>query len=219
MARARKRAGCSALRHPAARNPSAEIGGSGERAQELLASDGEEGAKSAPPAHTTGLLPSQEIRALIGAREIRRISGRSAKNRSSRRAWTCGSARKHGGCGAASCPGRARASRTGSLPSACTASTSSDGAVLEKGCVYVVPLLESLALPSRTSGIANPKSSIGRLDVFTRLITDNSAVFDQVAAGLQGADVRGDQPAHLQHRRPRGDVGEPASSAARQPVR
>jgi dCTP deaminase len=47
------------------------------------------------------------------------------------------------------------------------------GAVLEKGCVYIVPLLESLALKKR-SAIANPKSSIGRIDVFTRLITDRS---------------------------------------------
>ena len=46
--------------------------------------------------------------------------------------------------------------------------------------------MESLALRSRISGIANPKSSIGRLDVFTRLITDNSAVFDQVAPGYKG---------------------------------
>lgn len=60
------------------------------------------------------------------------------------------------------------------------------GAVLEKGCVYVVPLLESVALKSRVSALANPKSSIGRLDVFTRLITDHSAVFDQVAAGYKG---------------------------------
>ena len=62
-----------------------------------------------------------------------------------------------------------------------------DGAVLEKGCVYIVPLQERLALRSRTAGIANPKSSTGRLDVFTRLITDRSAVFDQVAPGYRGA--------------------------------
>ena len=60
------------------------------------------------------------------------------------------------------------------------------GAVLEKGCVYIVPLMESVALKSRVSALANPKSSIGRLDVFTRLITDRSAVFDQVAAGYRG---------------------------------
>src|SRR5262245_18766609 len=44
------------------------------------------------------------------------------------------------------------------------------GAVFEAGCVYIVPLLESVALPYRVSGVANPKSSTGRLDVFTRLI-------------------------------------------------
>lgn len=61
-----------------------------------------------------------------------------------------------------------------------------DGAVLEKGCVYIVPLLESLCLPPHMVGLANPKSSTGRLDVFTRLITDRSEYFDQVAAGYHG---------------------------------
>ncbi|MFO1153936.1 MAG: 2'-deoxycytidine 5'-triphosphate deaminase [Rhodospirillales bacterium] len=61
-----------------------------------------------------------------------------------------------------------------------------DGAVLEKGCVYIVPLQERLALKSRVAGIANPKSSTGRLDVFTRLITDHSAVFEHVAPGYRG---------------------------------
>ena len=60
------------------------------------------------------------------------------------------------------------------------------GAVLETGCVYLVPLLEALALAPRTSAVANPKSSTGRLDVFTRLITDCGTEFDQVAAGYQG---------------------------------
>jgi dCTP deaminase len=61
-----------------------------------------------------------------------------------------------------------------------------EGAVLEKGCVYIVPLIESLALHDGTAGIANPKSSIGRLDVFTRLITDGGTVFDQVTTGYRG---------------------------------
>jgi dCTP deaminase len=60
------------------------------------------------------------------------------------------------------------------------------GAVLEKGCVYIVPLLESLALKKRTSAIANPKSSIGRIDVFTRLITDRGTEFDRVRANYHG---------------------------------
>ncbi len=61
-----------------------------------------------------------------------------------------------------------------------------DGAVLERGCVYVVPLLESLHLQDSISGVANPKSSTGRLDIFTRLITDQTEVFDRVAGGYEG---------------------------------
>ena len=51
----------------------------------------------------------------------------------------------------------------------------SDGAVLERGCVYVARLQESLCLPADLSAMANPKSSTGRLDIFTRLITDGAA--------------------------------------------
>ena len=60
------------------------------------------------------------------------------------------------------------------------------GALLETGCVYLVPLLESLALSDGLSGVANPKSSTGRLDVFTRLITDQAPDFDVVTKGYQG---------------------------------
>ena len=60
------------------------------------------------------------------------------------------------------------------------------GAVLEKGCVYIVPLVESLALRKGTSGAANPKSSTGRLDIFTRLIIDGGTTFDQVPDGYAG---------------------------------
>lgn len=62
----------------------------------------------------------------------------------------------------------------------------SQGAVLEKGCVYIVPLLESLALAPGTSAIGNPKSSTGRVDVFTRLITDFGCEFDRVREGYRG---------------------------------
>jgi dCTP deaminase len=61
-----------------------------------------------------------------------------------------------------------------------------DGAVLEKDCVYIVPLLERLALKKRTSGVTNPKSSIGRLDVFARVITDHGSEFDRVREGYKG---------------------------------
>jgi dCTP deaminase len=60
------------------------------------------------------------------------------------------------------------------------------GAVLERGCVYIIPLIEHLALPEDIAAIANPKSSTGRLDVFTRLITDYSEAFDKVARAYEG---------------------------------
>jgi dCTP deaminase len=62
----------------------------------------------------------------------------------------------------------------------------SEGAVLERGCVYIVPLLEGLALRKRTSAMGNPKSSTGRLDVFTRLITDYGTEFDRVREQYRG---------------------------------
>jgi dCTP deaminase len=61
-----------------------------------------------------------------------------------------------------------------------------DGAVLETGAVYIVPLLESLALPPDIAASANPKSSTGRLDVFTRVITDRARGFDRIEAGYHG---------------------------------
>ena len=60
------------------------------------------------------------------------------------------------------------------------------GAVLETGCVYIVPLMESLALERDISAATNPKSSTGRLDVFTRVIADGVAAFDQIPAGYHG---------------------------------
>jgi len=61
-----------------------------------------------------------------------------------------------------------------------------EGAVLETGCVYIVPLLEKFALPKHLSASANPKSSTGRLDIFTRVIADNTQQFDMVPAGYDG---------------------------------
>jgi dCTP deaminase len=60
------------------------------------------------------------------------------------------------------------------------------GAVLETGCVYIVPLLEVADFSARVSGTANPKSSTGRIDVFTRLITDRAQAFDRVEPGYRG---------------------------------
>ncbi len=60
------------------------------------------------------------------------------------------------------------------------------GAVLEKGCVYIVPLMEALDLPDDISAFANPKSSTGRLDIFTRVISDRGTRFDLIRPGYSG---------------------------------
>ena len=59
-------------------------------------------------------------------------------------------------------------------------------AVLEKGCVYIVPLQEELSLPKDISGKVNPKSSTGRLDIFTRVITDYGRQFEFIPSGYKG---------------------------------
>src|SRR6202050_5195879 len=61
-----------------------------------------------------------------------------------------------------------------------------DGAMLEARCPYLIELKERLDLPAGLRGKANPKSSTGRIDVFTRVITDHSDRFDEVAAGYRG---------------------------------
>jgi dCTP deaminase len=61
-----------------------------------------------------------------------------------------------------------------------------NGAVLEKGRVYLVPLAEMISLKSDVAAFANPKSSTGRLDILTRLIADGATHFDQVEDGYEG---------------------------------
>lgn len=60
------------------------------------------------------------------------------------------------------------------------------GAVLEKGCVYLVPLMERLTLPQGLDAVANAKSSTGRLDLLTRLVTDEGTEFDRLPPGYDG---------------------------------
>src|SRR5262249_26324222 len=66
-------------------------------------------------------------------------------------------------------------------------SLTGSGATLQRGSVYLVPLLESLDLPSDMRGRSNPKSTTGRLDIFTRVITDATPRFDEIRAGYRGA--------------------------------
>ena len=75
----------------------------------------------------------------------------------------------------------------------------SDGAVLETGCVYIVPLLESLKLPKGISAAANPKSSTGRLDIFTRVIADHAQEFDKMPEAYEGPLYAEISPSDLLH--------------------
>jgi dCTP deaminase len=57
---------------------------------------------------------------------------------------------------------------------------------MERGCVYIVPLMETMRLPEEIGARANPKSTVGRLDVFTRLLTDFGGEFERVRPGYEG---------------------------------
>jgi dCTP deaminase len=137
--------------------------------------------------HATGLLPAQHIRALIEqSREIQslapiepeQIQPASLDLRLGATAWRVR---------ASFLPGETATVRDKIDAFAMHRFALTDaGSVLEKGCVYIVELIERLALKKRTSAIANPKSSIGRIDVFVRLITDHGGEFDRVRANYQG---------------------------------
>ena len=145
----------------------------------------DEEAGSDKPAHPVGILPSQEIRAMIGRAEIsatdaipeEQIQPASIDLR-------LGSVAYRVRAGFLPGPETTVRERIGAF--AMHEVDLTKGAVLEKGCVYIVPLMERLNLPERVSGTANPKSSTGRLDVFTRLITDHAVMFDQVPPGYEG---------------------------------
>ena len=102
----------------------------------------------------------------------------------------------------------------------------SNSAVLEKGRIYVIPLLESISLRSEVAAFANPKSSTGRLDILTRLIADGATVFDQVQEGYKGdlyievaprsfsvVVKTGTRLNQLRFRRTRGEAPNPITSA------
>jgi dCTP deaminase len=133
----------------------------------------------------TGVLPSQTIRALIAAGAIRtetpvepaQVQPASLDLRLGTRAFRVRASFLAGaGCRVAS-----RLSDFAMHEIDLAA-----GAVLEKGCVYLVPLMESLALPPGVQAVANAKSSTGRLDLLTRTVTDGGTEFDRVPAGYAG---------------------------------
>jgi dCTP deaminase len=134
----------------------------------------------------TGILPYQSLRAMIAAEEISSIQPilpdqlqpASLDLRLGMRAY---------GIPASFLPGAGanvmdRVRELDGFP----AIDLTGGAVLEKGRVYVVELLESVRLTNGVEGTANPKSSTGRLDVLTRLITDRGTAFDRIDKGYKG---------------------------------
>ncbi|MCC5956821.1 MAG: 2'-deoxycytidine 5'-triphosphate deaminase [Natronohydrobacter sp.] len=133
----------------------------------------------------TGVLPAQALRAMVREGVIRaepavepaQIQPASLDLRLGTRAWRVRASFLAG-------KGRRVADRLAALEMHQMDLT--NGAVLEKGCVYVVPLMETLALPRGIQAVANAKSSTGRLDLLTRVITDAGTEFDRVAEGYTG---------------------------------
>lgn len=133
-----------------------------------------------------GILPSQEIRQLIATGIVKlarpaapdQVQPASIDLRLGNRAWRVRASFLPG-------EGTSVADKVKSL-SLHNFEFGPEGKVLEVGCVYLIPLLESLALPADISALANPKSSTGRLDVFTRVIADGVTAFDKIPAGFTG---------------------------------
>ena len=81
--------------------------------------------------------------------------------------------------------------------------------MLEKGIVYIARIAEHLALLPSISGAANPKSSTGRLDIFTRLIVNGAEAFDEVPLGYRGRALARNLAAQFQRARSRGLEAQP----------
>ena len=132
-----------------------------------------------------GILPCQSLDALVATGAITAVDGVAADQtqpasldlRLGRRVWRVRASFLPG-------PGRTVAGRI--VDVAMHELDLTAGAVLERGCVYIAELRESLALPAGVGGRANPKSSTGRVDLFVRLLTDGQPAFDDVADGYRG---------------------------------
>jgi dCTP deaminase len=132
-----------------------------------------------------GALPSQAIRELVraggvlGGREISedQIQPASLDLRLGRRAWRVP---------ASFLPGESTSVERKLEDLAMYPVDLAEGAVLETGCVYIAEIEERLHLPRGVSAVATPKSSTGRLDIFTRLIADGAAEFEKVPQRYEG---------------------------------
>ena len=140
------------------------------------------GRRAQPP---TGTLPSQIIRRLIRSKEILALREVTPKQIQPASLDLRLGAKAHR-VRASFLPGPERSVAEKIAELSMHQIDLTQGAVLETGCVYVAQLEEGLALTGAIAGWANPKSSVGRLDVFTRLITDRATEFDRVPAGYKG---------------------------------
>lgn len=139
------------------------------------------------PERTTGILPSQEIRELNRTGKIRypecapvaddQIQPATLDLRLGTVAYRIQ---------ASFLPGPASAVRTKIDDLKLAEIDLTRPSLFERGAVFIVPLVESLSLPPDIGGRANPKSTTGRLDIFTRLITDGGVEFDSVPKGYGG---------------------------------
>jgi len=146
--------------------------------------DPDDGGDDGNRLHTTGIVPSQDLRAMVLRKEIialepitdDQFQPASLDLRLGPTAYRVRASFLPG-------KGSVRAKLDEFAMHAMDITT---GGVLEKGCVYIIPLLEGLDLRHRTAAMGNPKSSTGRLDIFTRLITDAGTAFDQVREQYSG---------------------------------
>lgn len=142
---------------------------------------------SVPDARRTGVLPYQELREMQRAKQIASIVGFES-DQLQPASFDLRLGKSAYRVRASFLPGPASTvmegvQRLDGLPKI---DLEKGAAVFERGAVYVVELLESVALPADTTGVANPKSSTGRLDVLTRLITDRATAFDRIEPRYQG---------------------------------
>lgn len=152
-----------------------------------MLADIEKGPHSSSLSGPSGVLPRQDIRKLVQRGMVRSISGAFAESQYQPASIDLRLGHKAYRVRASFLPGPNKTVEKALSDLTQDEFSLEGGAILEKNCVYVVELMESLDdLPTTISAFANPKSSTGRLDVFTRLIADRASMFDTVPGGYSG---------------------------------
>jgi dCTP deaminase len=150
------------------------------------ADDDDQPSSNVVPLRNTGILPAQQIQAMIDAQSIVGVPEQISSDQIQPASLDLRLGTNAFRVRASFLPGpdstvMERVTRLEGAPIDLSA-----GAVFERGVVYVAKLMEHVDLGSDIEGIANPKSSTGRLDVLTRLITDEATAFDRITAGHKG---------------------------------